>query len=58
MVEIVPLPGDVDKLPEAFAMVLEMTEIELELSPLEIPEDRVELATTNELEEVAGRMIT
>lgn len=56
--EIVTLPGDVDKLSEVCVMVLEMTEIELELRPLEIPEDRVELATTDELEEVAGRMIT
>lgn len=56
--EIVPLPGDVDKLPEVCAMVLEKPEIELELSLLEIAEDRVELATTDELEEVAGRMIT
>lgn len=56
--EIVPLPGDVDRLPEVCAKVLEKPEIELELRPLEIAEDRVELATIDELEEVAGRTIT
>lgn len=56
--EIVPLPGDVDKLPEVCAKVLDKPETELELRPLEIPEDRVELATIDELEEVAGRTIT
>lgn len=56
--EIEALPGDVDKLPEVCAKVLEKPEIELDLNELEITEDRVELPTTDELEEVAGRMIT
>lgn len=56
--EIEPLPADVDKLPEVCENVLDNPETEVEVSPLEILVDSVDVDRTEELDEPPGTIIT
>lgn len=56
--EIEFLSADVDKLPVVGETVLETPEIEVEVSPLEVPDDRVDVDRIDELEELPGTIIT
>lgn len=52
------LPGDVDKLPEDCETVLEKPESEVEVSPLEIPDEIADVERIDELDELPGLIIT
>lgn len=56
--EIELLSGDVDKLAEVCGTVLENSESEVEVNPLEIPDESVEVDKIDELDELPGMIIT